>query len=76
VFPREELLALRRRMAEFQRWKDDHPTPPREFSAVLADLSWLLGFIPPVERRRDPDPEKLGIQRMRAALGKLGTGRR
>jgi len=35
---------------------------------VLADLSLLLTYVSPDEIRRDPDPEKLGVQSMRRKL--------
>ena len=73
MFSRDEMLAYRRRMTAFQEWKADHPAPPRELSSVLADLNWLRSRVPPEERRRDPDPLKAGIARMRAMLAAVRT---
>lgn len=66
---------LRRRadqLSEFSRWEDEHPAPPREFIRVLADLSAIRLWIPEQDRLRDPDPEKLGVARLHAALSLLG----
>ena len=35
---------------------------------IIADLGAILSRLPVSERLHDPDPEKIGIQKMRAAL--------
>jgi len=64
----DEIRQYLARMAEFNRWEEEHPTPERDPAAVLADLSLLYSLVPREERQSDPDPEKLGIQRMRAII--------
>jgi ferric-dicitrate binding protein FerR (iron transport regulator) len=65
---------LRRRAAqlnEFNRWKEEHPAPAREFSRILADLSAIRLWIPEPDRLIDPDPERLGVARLHAAIALL-----
>ncbi len=65
---RERLEQWRR----FNEWEARQPLPPpRDPADVLADLSAILDWLPPEVRNEDPDPRKLGIQKMRAALAKL-----
>jgi hypothetical protein len=56
------------RMAAFNRWEAGQSPEERSPAAILADLGFLLSFVSVEDRLRDPDPEKLGIQRMRALL--------
>ena len=71
---KEQVEQYHRCLAEFNRWEEWNPTPARSPEAVLADLGFLMSLVPREERRRDPDPEKLGIQKMRQALA-LWSGR-
>lgn len=68
---REQLAERRRQWEEFNRWEAQQPPVERDPAAIVADLGFLLGFVSPEDRLRDPDPEKLGIQKMRAALARL-----
>jgi hypothetical protein len=69
---RDELEQRERQWEAFHRWEAEQPPaearPPEE---VLADLGAICNWLPPEVRLKDPDPEKLGIQRMRAALALL-----
>ena len=69
---KEEIEQYRRRMAALGECEKRWPSPLRDPAAVLADLSFLLSFVAPAELLRDPDPEKLGIQKMRAGLALIG----
>ena len=68
---KEQIEERRRQWAEFNRWERQNPLPERGAAAVLADLSFLLSFVSAVDRTLDPDPEKSGIRKMRAALACL-----
>jgi hypothetical protein len=68
---KEEIEQYRRRFEEFNRWEARQPPIERSPAAILADLGFLWSLVSPEERLRDPDPEKLGIQRMRAMLARV-----
>ncbi|MBX9602595.1 MAG: hypothetical protein K2X35_16440 [Bryobacteraceae bacterium] len=68
---KEQLEERERMWRSFHEWERRNPPPMRSFDAVLRDLDFLLTFISPEEILRDPDPEKNGIQKMRAALALL-----
>ena len=68
---KEEIEQYRRRFEEFNDWEARQPPTERSPAAILADLGFLLSLVPEEERLRDPDPEKLGIQRMRAMLARV-----
>lgn len=53
---------------EFHRWEREQPHFEREPARIIADLGAILSWLPAEVRLRDPDPEKIGIQIMRAAL--------
>ena len=72
---REQVAERRRQWEEFNRWERAHPPPRRDPAAVLADLGTIWSWLPEEVRRHDPDPEKLGIQRMRRALAILDKPR-
>lgn len=57
---------------EFHRWEREQPRFEREPARIIADLGAILSWLPAEVRLRDPDPEKIGIQIMRAALA-FGT---
>lgn len=65
---RQQLEDRERQWQAFHRWEAENLPAEREPSAVLADLSFLLRFVPAEEILKDPDPEKLGIRQMRAAM--------
>jgi hypothetical protein len=68
-----EYAEYRARFEALNAWEARQPPIERSPSDILADLGFLLGFVSAEERGKDPDPEKLGIQRMRAILA-LGIG--
>jgi hypothetical protein len=68
----KEQLAIRQRQWDaFHRWEAENPPPARDPADVIADLGAIYSWLPPEVRNTDPDPEKLGIQKMRAALARL-----
>lgn len=68
---REQLERRNLQWRSFNEWEDAQPPAAREASAVLADLGALLSWFPAEVRHRDPDPDKTGIEKMRAALSLL-----
>lgn len=67
----EQLQERRRQWAEFHRWEAQQPPSERDPAEILADLGAIWSWLPPEVRSHDPDPDKRGIQRMRAALRHL-----
>ena len=65
---KEEIDQYRRRFDAFNAWEAEQLPVDRSPAAILADLGFLLSFVSEEERLRDPDPEKVGIQRLRAIL--------
>jgi predicted TIM-barrel fold metal-dependent hydrolase len=65
---RQEVEQYRSRFETFNAWEARQPLAERSAEEIVADLGFVFGLIEAGERMRDPDPEKLGIQRMRAAL--------
>jgi hypothetical protein len=65
---REQLAVRGRQWAAFHRWESTQPLPERDPAEILADLGAIWNWLPPEVRTADPDPRKLGIQKMRAAL--------
>jgi hypothetical protein len=65
---REQWELRRQQWERFNRWEAEQPPIERDPADIIADLGTLLSWLPPEERLRDPDPEKIGIQKMRAAL--------
>jgi hypothetical protein len=70
---KEQVEQYRRRMDEFNRWERHQPSIGRSPAAILADLGFLLSHVSPERRLSDPDPQKLGIQRMRAILARVSS---
>lgn len=68
---REQIEERNRQWRLFHEWEAAQPTVQRDPSAILADLGALLHWCPPELLRHDPDPEKHGIAKMRAALALL-----
>lgn len=68
---REQLEMRRQQWAAFHRWERENPAPARDPGEVLADLGAIWNWLPPAVRSADPDPQKLGIRKMRAALERL-----
>ncbi len=59
----------------FHEWEEAHPPKDRNLEAVMADLSAIWRRFPEDVRTTDPDPEKLGLRRLRETLRKLGSAR-
>ena len=68
---REQLSIRERQWAAFHRWEAVQPLPERDPAEILADVGAIWNWLPPEVRTADPDPCKLGIQKMRAALAHL-----
>ena len=58
----------------FHRWEAEQPLVDRDLADILADIGAILDWLPPEVLAEDPDPEKRGIQVLRAALERLNTG--
>ena len=68
---RDEFDERNRQWRLFHEWEAQQPPVSRDLSAVFADLSALRRLCPPELLSAVPDPEKVGIARMRAALALL-----
>jgi hypothetical protein len=68
---KEQLELRQRQWDKFHRWEAEQPVPERDPAEIVADLGAIWSWLPPDVRLEDPDPEKLGIQKMRAALALL-----
>ena len=68
---REQLLERREQWRLFNEWEAVQPPIERDPAAILADLGTILSWLPANVRTRDTDPDKTGIQKMRAALALL-----
>ena len=68
---KEQLMERRRQWEAFNRWEEQQPPVERDPAQILADLGAILRWIPEEDRLRDPDPEKRGIQILRAACAVL-----
>lgn len=67
----DQLIERRKQWQAFHEWDDSYVHPARPASKVLADISVFRSWLPDDVRNRDPDPEKLGIQRLRKTLALL-----
>ena len=68
---REQFAVRQHQWAAFHRRESAQPLPERDPAEILADLGAIWNWLPPEVRTEDPDPRKLGIQKMRAALAHL-----
>jgi hypothetical protein len=68
---KDQVDEYRKRMAVLNRWESEQPPLDRSPAAIVADLGLIWTWMSVEERQFDPDPEKLGIQRMRAGLARL-----
>lgn len=68
---RDQVEARRLQWEEFNRWEAEQPLAERSPADILADLGAVWSWLPEDVRSRDDDPEKTGIQTMRAALSRL-----
>ena len=65
---REQWELRRQQWEAFNRWEAEQPPIERDPGDILADLGAIWNWLPRDVREQDPDPEKIGIQKMRAAL--------
>lgn len=72
---REQLQERERQWELFHEWEESHPPKARRLEAVLADLSAIWRRLPKDVRSADPDPEKLGLRKLRERLQKLSVAR-
>lgn len=70
MYTRAQHQERQRQWAEFHRWEAVNLAPERPLDAVLADIDWLSRCLPEEVRRADPDPEKLGIQKLRGMMAR------
>jgi hypothetical protein len=70
---KEQYETRQRQWDAFHRWEAENLPPAREPADIIADLGAIWSWLPPDVRYADPDPQKLGIQKMRAALARLRT---
>jgi hypothetical protein len=68
---KEQLVERRRQWEAFNRWEEQLPPTERDPARILADLGAILSWIPQEDRLFDSDPEKRGIQILRAACAVL-----
>ena len=59
----------------FNRWEAEQPLGDRRPADSIADIGAILDWAPPEVLTEDPDPEKRGIQVLRAAFACLNTRR-
>jgi len=52
----------------FRYWETVNPPGDRPLAEIMADVSAMWNRLPEDVRTIDPDPEKLGVQRMHLAL--------
>ncbi len=57
--------------AAFHKWEDAQPPLERSSADIIADLGAVLDWLPAATRSEDPDPQKQGIQILRAAFARL-----
>ena len=72
---KEQLELRERQWRAFHEWEATQPLPERDPAAILADLGAIWEWLPPEVRSEDPDPQKLGIQKMRAAMALMKARR-
>ena len=68
---REQIREQSRFWQRFHEWEDAEPRSERDPARIVADLGAVLDWIPKETRLADPDPEKLGVRAMFAALSCL-----
>ena len=68
---REQIEERNRQWRLFHEWEANQPSVERDPAVVLDDIGGLLRWCPAHLLSDDPDPEKLGIAKMRAALSLL-----
>ena len=64
---REQLEIRKQQWEAFNRWEEEQPQVEREPGKILADLGAIWSWLPREVREHDPDPEKIGIQKMQSS---------
>jgi hypothetical protein len=72
---KEQFDEQNRQWQRFHEWESTQPREDRDAGRIIADIGAILQWMPVEARQFDPDPEKLGVQAMHAALSKLSPGR-
>jgi hypothetical protein len=72
---REQLQERERQWKLFHEWEAQNPPKARPLEAVMADLSSIWRRLPEDVRSTDPDPQKLGLRRLREIIDKIEAGR-
>ena len=70
---RRQVEERERQWKKFHEWEARQPLEQRDPARILADLGTIYSWLPPEVRAEDPDPQKIGIQKMRAALAHLNS---
>ncbi len=70
---REQVEERERQWRAYHEWESLRVEPERELNRVMEDLSAIWNRLPEDVRTLDPDPKKLGVQRMHRALSVLRT---
>ena len=70
---RRQVEERERQWKKFHEWEARQPLEQRDPARILADVGTIWSWLPPEVRAEDPDPEKGGIQTMRAALAHLNS---
>jgi hypothetical protein len=65
---KEQYELRQRQWDEFHRWETEQLPIDRQPADIIADLGAILSWVSVTDRLCDPDPDKIGIQKMRAAL--------
>ena len=72
---KEQLQERERQWKLFHEWEEQNPPKARPLDAIMADLSAIWRRLPEDVRSFDPDPEKLGLKRLREVLSKIEASR-
>ena len=70
---RRQVEERERQWKKFHEWEARQPLEQRDPARILADVGTIWSWLPPEVRAEDPDPQKTGIQAMRAALSHLNS---
>ena len=65
---REQVEQYNKSLKRFNEWEEQERRLERPPAAIIADIGAIADWIPRATRLADPDPQKLGIQRMFKAL--------
>ena len=65
---REQVEQYNEALKRFNEWEAQERPVERTPAAIIADIGAIVDWIPRVTRLADPDPQKLGVQRLFKAL--------